>query len=129
MKRPLTLLFGVVAALLACCGRASAQTTFANSTSIIVPASGTGNLSPAATANPYPSTITVSGLAGTISKIAVTLNNVSHGFPDDLVMLLVGPGGQKLILWSDAGGDTTQPLTGQNVALDDAAASLLPDAT
>ena len=55
--------------------------------------------------NPYPSTITVSGLSGTIADVSVTLSNLSHTYPDALDILLVGPGGQKVMLMSDAGGD------------------------
>ena len=55
-------------------------------------------------ASVYPSTITVSGVTGTVHQVIVTLHNLSHPFPDDLDMLLVGPGGQRVILMSDAGG-------------------------
>jgi subtilisin-like proprotein convertase family protein len=53
---------------------------------------------------PYPSTIVSSGLTGTITNVTVTLSNFNHTFPDDVDVLLVGPGGQKYILMSDVGG-------------------------
>src|SRR6185503_15011379 len=58
-----------------------------------------------ASGTPYPSTITVSGITGTVTKVTVTLSNMSHTFPDDVDVLLVGPGNKKVMLMSDAGGD------------------------
>jgi hypothetical protein len=37
---------------------------------------------------PYPSTITVSGMEGTISKVTVRLFNITHGSPDHIDMYL-----------------------------------------
>jgi Ca2+-binding RTX toxin-like protein len=78
-------------------------------------------------ANPYPSSINVSGLLGTVGKATVTLTNLTHTWPDDLDILLEGPGGQAVILMSDAGGSGDV----QNVTLtfDDAAGSPLPNDT
>ncbi len=56
---------------------------------------------PAAT---YPSNIAVAGLGGTITKVTVRLNCICHTFPDDIDILLVGPGGQDAIIMSDVGG-------------------------
>ncbi|MDQ3898291.1 MAG: Ig-like domain repeat protein [Actinomycetota bacterium] len=75
--------------------------------------------------NPYPSTISVSGMAGTITKVTVTLKGVTHTFPDDIDVLLVGPAGQNLVLVSDAGGSTD--VTNFDVTFDDAAAGTIPD--
>lgn len=75
---------------------------------------------------PYPSTITVSGLTGTISDVDVTLNGVTHPFQGDLDVLLVGPTGANLIVLSDAG---TGPLTNADITFDDAAASPPPQNT
>jgi subtilisin-like proprotein convertase family protein len=96
--------------------------TLANTATITVPASGTsGN------ASPYPSTIGVAGLSGVISHVSVTLSNVNHTFPDDLDILLVGPGGQSVILMSDVGGNPN--LVNVTLTFDDNAANTLPDAT
>jgi hypothetical protein len=57
-----------------------------------------------APATPYPSSITVSGVSGVISKVRVTLKGLTHSYPDDIDILLVGPTGQSLILMSDVGG-------------------------
>ena len=64
---------------------------------------------------------------GTIQKVTVTINGLSHVFPDDLHFLLVGPHGQNAIIWSDAGGgDYVRNIT---VTLDDDAPNPLPDNT
>ncbi len=60
-------------------------------------------------------------MRGTISKVTVTLTNISHTFSDDIDVLLVGPGGQKFILMSDAGG--VNDLAGANFTFDSAAGS------
>ncbi|HEY6168161.1 MAG TPA: Calx-beta domain-containing protein, partial [Verrucomicrobiae bacterium] len=96
----------------------STTNTFTNSTSIAI--------MDAAAAAPYPSTITVAGLPSSLSKVTVTLSNLGHAYPDDVDILLVGPGGQKVVLISDAGGGDS--IAGVTLTFDDAAASELPDA-
>ena len=78
-----------------------------------------------APATPYPSTITIAGASGTISRATVSLTKFSHTFPDDVDVLLVGPGGQKVILVSDAGG--SQSVTNLFLTFDDSAATAAPD--
>jgi subtilisin-like proprotein convertase family protein len=95
---------------------------FPNPSAITVPATGTG---PGA-ANPYPSTINVSG-QGAVADVNVRLTGVSHTFPDDFEILLVGPTGVKVVLMADRGGDID--MTSATLVLDDAATSSLPDAT
>lgn len=53
---------------------------------------------------PYPSTIEVLGMAGRITNLTVWIDRLSHDWPDDIDILLVGPHGQSLLLMSDAGG-------------------------
>jgi subtilisin-like proprotein convertase family protein len=77
-----------------------------------------------ALASPYPSAINVSGLAGTVTKVTVTLTGLSHTFPSDVDILLVGPGGQTAVILSDVGDGI--PVVGANITLDDAAASNVP---
>lgn len=72
-----------------------------------------------ALATPYPSTINVSGAAGTVKSVRVTLSGLTHTFPSDIDILLVGPQGQQVILLSDEGGGTD--IAGVNLTLDDAA--------
>lgn len=95
------------------------DTTFENSDEIVM------NDDEQGPANPYPSEIDVSGLDGAIRDVTVTLYGLSHTWPDDLDVLLVGPEGQNVMLMSDAGGS----LDVENVTLkfDDAAADFLPD--
>lgn len=98
--------------------------TFANPAPIIIPATGTGG-GATPQASPYPSTINVAGVVGMVSKVTVTLKNMNHTFPDDIDVLLVGPGGQRLLLMSDAGGSAD--LVNNTYTFDDAAAATLAD--
>ena len=59
----------------------------------------------AAAASPYPLTATVSGL-GPILDLNVAVNGLSHTFPSDIGILIVGPGGQKVVLMNLTGGST-----------------------
>ncbi|MFN7141470.1 MAG: putative Ig domain-containing protein, partial [Limisphaerales bacterium] len=79
---------------------------------------------PDGNASPYPSIINVSGLTGVIEKVTVTLTGLSHTWPADLDMVLVGPQGQNVMLMSDAGG--SGQLNSVNLTFDDAAAASLP---
>ena len=100
-------------------------TTLSNNAAITI--LDTPRVSGMAPSSPYPSSINVVGLTGTVNKVGVRLKGFSHSFPDDVDVLLVGPGGQKFIVMSDAGlGDDVTNIT---LTLDDAAASLLPDST
>jgi uncharacterized delta-60 repeat protein/uncharacterized repeat protein (TIGR01451 family) len=56
-----------------------------------------------AAASPYPSTLDVANMGGTITRVSVTLSNFSHAWPNDVDVLLVGPNGQRVTLMSDAG--------------------------
>ena len=78
-------------------------------------------------AGPFPSTVAVSGVNGTVSKVTVTLNGLGHTWPADVDVLLVGPSGQTLVLLSDAGGGN--PVSGLTLTFDDAAPGLAPDVT
>jgi subtilisin-like proprotein convertase family protein len=69
--------------------------TVSNPATITIPDQGN--------ANPFPSTITASGLGTSITGLTVTLNAVDHGCAKDLDVLLVGPTGIKTTLLSDVG--------------------------
>ena len=75
-------------------------------------------------ASPYPSTISVAGLTGVVSRVALTLLGVTHTFPGDIDALLVGPAGQAVLFLSDAGG--TFDLTNVMLRFEDGAAASLP---
>jgi len=94
-------------------------TTLANAAAVTIPTSGNGS--------PYPASIIASGLTGTVTKVTATLSGFGHSFPDDVDVLLVGPGGQKTLLLSDAGGGGA--VSGLTLTFDDAAAASLPNGT
>ncbi|MGB8508187.1 MAG: HYR domain-containing protein, partial [Pyrinomonadaceae bacterium] len=103
------------------CPGGTTTTTFSNSSSITIADSA----AQPTRAVPYPSDITVAGLNGSVQKVTVTLNNLSHTFPDDVDILLVAPGGQVATIFSDVGGSTA--ANNVTLTLDDAALSSLPD--
>jgi subtilisin-like proprotein convertase family protein len=99
-------------------GTASAATlTFTNSSQI--------TLNDDAVATPYPATIPASGFAGNLQKATVTLHSFTHTFPDDLVVDLVGPGGQNTLLMGRVGGDSGDPQPFINLTFDQSASATL----
>lgn len=97
-----------------------ATTSRSNVAAISIPATGNSGA-----ATPFPSTVTVSGVTSTVSKVTITLKGFSHTWPADVDALLVGPTGQTLALLSDAGGGN--PVSGLTLTFDDAASSMVPD--
>lgn len=93
--------------------------SFQNSAQIVIPDAGA--------AAPYPSTLTVSGITGTVGRVSVTLSNLTHTYPSDVDVLLVGPLGQKVILMSAAGD--RYGVTNVNLTFDDLAAEVVPGAS
>ncbi|HTI98954.1 MAG TPA: protease pro-enzyme activation domain-containing protein [Dongiaceae bacterium] len=75
-------------------------------------------------ASPFPSKITVSGLTNPITKVTVTLNGLTHTYPSDIDVLLVGPQGQTVMLMADAGYSFS--INDVVLTFDDAAASAVP---
>ncbi|MGA4645259.1 proprotein convertase P-domain-containing protein [Limisphaera sp. 4302-co] len=69
---------------------------------ISIPGSGTMG-----TASRYPATIQVRGMPTNLASVRVILYNLRHTRPDDLDILLVSPSGKKIMLMSDAGGNTS----------------------
>jgi subtilisin-like proprotein convertase family protein len=92
---------------------------YCNSTPISIPSSGPGS--------PYPSNIAVAGSGSSVVDVNVHLVGLSHTWPDDIDILVVGPQGQNLIIMSDAGG--SNDLVNVDLIFDDAAASQLPDSS
>ncbi|MDA0244430.1 MAG: hypothetical protein OT477_13515 [Chloroflexi bacterium] len=79
------------------------------------------------TATPYPSTIELGGLDKQLVDVNVKLFYVNHFNPEQIDMLLVGPQGHTITLFSDAGGTfATQPF---DLILDDEANSSIPQFT
>jgi Ca2+-binding RTX toxin-like protein len=91
--------------------------TFSNTTAITIPQIGQGS--------PYPAEIAVTGLNGLVSDVNATLVNINHGNPDDIDVLMVGPGGQTTVLISDVGG--TVASVNDTITLDDSATFPAPD--
>jgi hypothetical protein len=102
---------------------AAPQAVFSNPASITINDANGG--SPPTPATPYPSNITVSGLAGNISKVTLTITGYSHTSVDDVDMMVVAPNGNKLLFLSDSGGGGA--ISNLNLTFDDAAASQTPD--
>src|SRR5437660_10518899 len=111
----------VISVLVACAAWIASYSvtaaTLTNQALITIPSVGS--------ASPYPSTINVSGMTGVVSKVTVTLNQLTHTYPDDLDMLLVGPGGQAVLIMSDVGGGFG--VNNVTLTLDDAGVGSLPD--
>lgn len=55
-------------------------------------------------ATSYPSTLNVSGLSGNITNLRLSVNNLSHIWPNDVDMVLFGPTGAHSIIFTDAIG-------------------------
>jgi subtilisin-like proprotein convertase family protein len=111
----------------------AATTDAANPTAIDVPDSSVYRHSSAPIAIPdsgsaatYPSQLTFSGEVGPVLDVNVQLHGIQHGFLDDLDIMLVGPGGQNVLLMSDAGGGAA---AGLSLLFDDDVPSSLPDST
>lgn len=76
--------------------------TFSNTSSINIQFDGEFPSSPIP-ADLYPSQIEVSGIAGPVQNVSVTLHDMSHTWPADLNILLVGPTGQTVVLMANVG--------------------------
>jgi uncharacterized repeat protein (TIGR01451 family) len=88
----------------------------ANTTAISIPDHGI--------AGPYPSTITVSGLTGQVSRVTATLNGLSHGFVHDVNVLLVDPSNASVLLMAHTGG--AHSVSNLTLTFDDRVSSPLP---
>jgi subtilisin-like proprotein convertase family protein len=82
------------------------------------------------TATPYPSTIDVSGVRGTITHVTATINGFSHTYVEDVDILLVAPfqpasDKQGVRLMSDVGGQNV--ANGVTLTFDDAASLEVPE--
>ena len=115
----LTLVASLAFAVMLLPAAASAETrTFLDTTSLFP----TGGALTEGPANEYPSSIGVSGLSGTVTKVTVTLIGFDSTSPDDVDAAIVGPNGQQVMLISDACGDTdSHAFEGNNWTFDDAA--------
>lgn len=113
-RRPLLTCLALAAGLFAAPGFAAVH---CNTGAITIPDSGPGV--------PYPSSLTVSGEDVFLTDVNLIINGLSHTFPDDVNLLLVGPQGQNIHILGDAGGGTD--AVDVNLTFDDAAAGPIPD--
>lgn len=105
--------------------QADGPATFSNPAAIAIPAVGSPDQT--GTASPYPSNITVSGMAGAVTKVQVVFNNLTHGALNDVDALVVAPSGQNLVVLSDIGDPAGLAFTTDaTLTFDDAAASGVP---
>lgn len=107
---------------------ADGPTTFTNSAAIAIPVAGATN--EIGSANPYPSPITVSGMAGAVTSVKVVFNSLTHGSVNDIDALVVAPTGADLVVLSDVGDrtDGASLAFAENASLtfDDAAPGAVP---
>jgi subtilisin-like proprotein convertase family protein len=96
--------------------RVSGLSTFSNSAPMIIPDQGE--------AAPFPSSVVVSGVTGSVNQVTVTLNNFSHSWLADLTIWLIGPAGQSITLLAGAGRDCE--LEDVTITFDDAATATIP---
>jgi hypothetical protein len=95
--------------------------TFSDSGAITI----NDGVSPPTIATPYPSTITVIGLEGPITKVVVQFNGYSHAVLMMWTCCWLDPGVTAIVM-SDVGDSSA--VAGINLTLDDGAASPLADA-
>ncbi len=124
-------LFALSAAVAVCCGlvyfgssraQAARATVFSNPQSITINTSS--GLTAPTVASLYPSTVTVAGMTGTVTKVEVTLKGLTHSSLNQLDFLLVSPSGAKYIFLSDVGG--TNAIEDRVYTLKDDAAAVFP---
>ncbi len=98
--------------------------TFSNTNAIVI----NDSVNPPTAATPYPSTNVVSGVTGSyVTKVTVQIHGFAHSFPADVDMVLVGPGGQNVILMGNVGTENLPtPATNIDLTLDDDATSNMP---
>jgi hypothetical protein len=95
-------------------------TTVVSNTAIII-------INDKAIASPYPSTINISGLGGSLLKATITLTNLWHPSPKDIDALLVSPSQLDTLFMAHAGGQNA--LQNVTITFDDAASNSLPHLT
>ena len=100
-------------------GSGLTTTKFTNPNLISIPSSG-----PAGT---YPSMVNVTGYSGTPSRVWVSLKGLSHSYPADIDILLMGPRGQTAMLLSDVGGGVL--VTNLNLTFFEGASTLIANST
>jgi uncharacterized repeat protein (TIGR01451 family) len=101
-------------------------TTFWNNAPIDIPSKIYVPEPDSGPANPYPSLLSVSNVTGFVSDVTVTFSNMSHTYPHDIAILLVGPGGQDAALMVNAAANALVGMVDQTLILDQSASNALP---
>jgi hypothetical protein len=76
---------------------------------------------------PNPTSLDIDGVPGTITDVDVVVRSISHTFPSDPDLMLVGPGCQRVVLMSDAGSSSS--VSDLYLGFDDEALTGLPQFT
>src|SRR5665213_3527533 len=100
--------------------------TFWNTNLISVPAAQFVPNPDSGPAGPYPSPVVVSSVVGNVSKVTVTISNMTHGFPHDIGMLVVGPTGVDSVLMSGAVFGSTNATKPVTITFDQNAPNVIP---
>lgn len=74
------------------------------------------------TAVPYPSTITVTNMPATPSKVTATLRTINHSYSGDIDIILVGPSGVAVALMTSVGSSAINAT----ITFDDDADDVVP---
>lgn len=74
---------------------------FSDANPMTIPSGAPGTSS--GPAEPYPSTITVGGMASHVTNVTITVDNLTHDWPQDVQLLLSGPKGQRVLLMDECG--------------------------
>ncbi|MBL0870552.1 MAG: proprotein convertase P-domain-containing protein [Phycisphaerales bacterium] len=109
-----------VAAVLASALPSLAQ-TYSNITQLNIGTSTTVSVVPS---SPYGTTISVTNAPTRIKTLSVAIQNINHSYASDLQALLVSPGGQKILLVSQAASNTN--LVAQTWIFNQEATQTLP---
>lgn len=112
------------AALAPSVAQADGPTTFSNTAAISIPVTGAADqIGPA---SPYPSTIAVSGMAGTVTDVDVVFHGLTHSALNDVDALIVAPSGANLVVLSEVGDPSLAFTANATLTFDDAAAGSVP---
>jgi hypothetical protein len=123
-RRTLTIIVSFAFAVMLLPAFAGADTRTFTNTQNLGPSGSNASSGPA---KQYPSSIVVSGVPGTVTKVTVTLVDLASASGDDIDMAMRGPNGQTVMLMSDACGESPNDLAGEDWTFDDAAPTFLSD--
>jgi len=98
--------------------------TFWNTNPIYIPALQYVPYPDEGPGSPYPSSIQISNVTGYVSKVTVTVSNMSHTYPHDIGLLLVGPGTNTVLM--DAAAQGFSDMTNTTLTFDSTAPTVLP---